>query len=86
MQSGIDHQKNALVYGMKIRTIILKHVACDEYKQFHLLIKSLHTQLAVDMQLRPCLASARNVHAETLVSGLQMSFNDQADSQVQNLD
>lgn len=80
------HQKGVLGYSMKIRTIILKHVACDKYKQFCLLIKSVHTHLSVDTQLRPCSAFAGNVHIETLVSGLQISFNDQANSQVQTLD
>lgn len=70
---------------MNIGTI-LKHVACDKYKEFYLLTKSVYTHLRVDTQLLPCLASTGNVHVEVLVSGLQMSFNGQANYQVHNLE
>lgn len=84
--SRIDHSKSTLVYGMKIGRIILNYVACDKYKHFHLPFGSAHTYLSIDTQVLPRAASTGNVHVEALVSGVQMNFNDQANSQVQNLD
>lgn len=69
---------------MKIGTIILKYVACDKYKQFH---PAKYKCAYTSMYRHTSLASIGNVHIEkTLVSGMQRSFNNQANSQVQNLD